>query len=275
MRTWKVGELAKQTGLTVRTLHHYDQIGLLSPSHRTAAGHRLYVEDDVARLQQVASLRNLGFPLEEIRDVLNDKRMSPLQVVQLHADRLREQVKVQQRLVQRLDALAEGLRMAETVSADELIQSIEEITMFEKYYTPEQMDYLAQRREEVGEGRIKEVEAEWPRLMGEVRAEMEAGTDPCDPRVQEMARRWKGLVEEFTGGNEGIRQSLGNLYQNEGAVHGMDMSAMRPMMEYVGRAWACPQSGTGDLPNKPPARRRCRAGGRCVSASGRLLVETS
>jgi DNA-binding transcriptional MerR regulator len=241
MRTWKVGELAKQTGLTVRTLHHYDEIGLLSPSHRTAAGHRLYVEDDVARLQQVASLRNLGFPLEEIRDVLNEKRMSPLQVVQIHADRLREQVRSQQRLVERLDALAEGLRMAETVSADQLIQTIEEITMFEKYYTPEQMDYLAQRREQVGEARIKEVEAEWPRLMDEVRAEMERGTDPCDPRVQEMARRWKGLVEEFTGGNEGIRQSLGNLYQNEGTVHGMDVACMRPLMEYVGRAWGCGQ----------------------------------
>jgi DNA-binding transcriptional MerR regulator len=242
MRTWKVGELAKQTGLTVRTLHHYDEIGLLSPSHRTAAGHRLYVEDDVARLQQVASLRNLGFPLEEIRDVLNEKRMSPLQVVQLHADRLREQVRSQQRLVERLDALAEGLRTAETVSADQLIQTIEEITMFEKYYTQEQMDYLAQRREQVGEARIKEVEAEWPRLMDEVRAEMERGTDPCDPRVQEMARRWKGLVEEFTGGNEGIRQSLGNLYQNESTVHGMDVAGMRPLMEYVGRAWGCGQA---------------------------------
>ncbi|HEX6372151.1 MAG TPA: MerR family transcriptional regulator [Longimicrobium sp.] len=241
MRTWKVGELAKQTGLTVRTLHHYDQIGLLSPSHRTAAGHRLYVEDDVARLQQVASLRNLGFPLEEIRDVLNDRHMSPLQVVQLHADRLRAQVRSQRRLLELLDALAEGLRTAEAVSADQLIQTIEEITMFEKYYTPEQMDYLAQRREQVGEARIKEVEAEWPRLMDQVRAEMDAGTDPCDPRMQELARRWKGLIEEFTGGNEGIRQSLGNLYQNESTVHGMDVAGMRPLMEYVGRAWACPQ----------------------------------
>lgn len=241
MQTWKVGELAKRTGLTVRTLHHYDQIGLLSPSHRTAAGHRLYVDDDVARLQQITSLRSLGFPLEEIRDVLNQKRLSPLQVVQLHADRLREQVKSQQRLVERLDALAAGLREAEAVSAEQLIQTIEEITMFEKYYTPEQLDYLAQRREQVGEERIKEVEAEWPRLMAEVRAEMERGTDPCDPRVQEMARRWKGLVEEFTGGNEGVRQSLGNMYQNESTVHNMDMSSMRPLMEYVGRAWGCPQ----------------------------------
>src|SRR5688500_4617742 len=229
MRTWKVGELAKRTGLTVRTLHHYDQIGLLSPSHRTAAGQRLCVENDGARLQQVTSLRSLGLPLEEIRDVLNDRRMSPLQVVQLHADRLREQVKTQLRLVERLDALAAGLREAETVSADELIQTIEEITMFEKYYTPEQMDYLKERREQVGEARIKEVEGEWPRLMDEVRAEMEAGTDPCDPRVQDLARRWKGLIAEFTGGNEGIRQSLGNLYQNESTVHGMDVAGMRPL----------------------------------------------
>ena len=108
--------------------------------------------------------------------------------------------------------------------------------MFEKYYTPEQMDYLAQRREQVGDARIKEVEAEWPRLMDQVRAEMDAGTDPCDPRVQEMARRWKGLIEEFTGGNEGVRQSLGNLYQNESTVHGMDVAGMRPLMEYVGKA---------------------------------------
>lgn len=243
MQTWKVGELAKRTGLTVRTLHHYDQIGLLSPSHRTAAGHRLYVADDVARLQQVTSLRGLGFPLEEIRSVLDQQRLSPLQVVQLHADRLREQVKTQQRVVERLDALAQGLRTAETVSAEQLIQTIEEITMFEKYYTPEQLDYLIkQRREQVGEARIREVEAEWPRLMDEVRARMDAGTDPCDPRVQELARRWKGLIEEFTGGNEGIRQSLANLYQNEGTVHGMDVASMRPLMEYVGRAWGCAQA---------------------------------
>ena len=243
MRTWKVGELAKQTGLTVRTLHHYDQIGLLSPSHRTAAGHRLYVEDDVARLQQVASLRNLGFPLDDIRGVLNERRMSPLQIVQLHADRLREQVRTQQRLVERLDALAAGLQQAEQPSADQLIQTIEEITMFEKYYTPEQMDYLAQRREQVGEARIKEVEAEWPALMAQVQAELDRGTDPCDPRVQELARRWKGLVEEFTGGNEGVRQSLGNLYQNEENVRGMNVASMRPLMEYVGRAWGCAQPG--------------------------------
>ena len=58
-----MGELAKETGLSVRALHHYDEIGLLWPSRRTEAGHRLYEPSDVLRLQQVRSLKHLGFGL--------------------------------------------------------------------------------------------------------------------------------------------------------------------------------------------------------------------
>ena len=75
----KVGELAKRTGLTIRTLHHYDEIGLLKPSGHTESGHRLYTADDIARLQQVISLRQLGFSLEEVRDCLDRPDFSPLE----------------------------------------------------------------------------------------------------------------------------------------------------------------------------------------------------
>ncbi|HKO00391.1 MAG TPA: MerR family transcriptional regulator, partial [Thermoanaerobaculia bacterium] len=68
---FKVGELAKRTGMSVRTLHHYDAIGLLQPSRRSESGHRLYDRDDVARLQQIKSLRQLGFALDEIRELLD------------------------------------------------------------------------------------------------------------------------------------------------------------------------------------------------------------
>ena len=61
----KVGELARRTGLTIRTLHHYDEIGLLKPSGHTESGHRLYTSSDITRLQQVVSLRQLGFSLDE------------------------------------------------------------------------------------------------------------------------------------------------------------------------------------------------------------------
>src|SRR5207253_3491412 len=80
----KVGELARRTGLTIRTLHHYDEIGLLKPSLHTESGHRLYTADDVARLQQIVSLRQLGFALEEVKGCLDRSDFSPLEVIRLH-----------------------------------------------------------------------------------------------------------------------------------------------------------------------------------------------
>jgi DNA-binding transcriptional MerR regulator len=61
----KVGDLAKQTAVSVRTLHYYDEIGLLSPSGRTESGYRLYATQDIVRLQQIVSLRQIGFSLEK------------------------------------------------------------------------------------------------------------------------------------------------------------------------------------------------------------------
>src|SRR5947199_3069727 len=111
----KVGELARRTGLTVRTLHHYDEINLLKPSLHTEAGHRLYTARDVARLQQVLSLRQLGFSLEEVRACLDRPGFEPLEVIRRHAARLREQIASQRRLCARLEALAAHLRAAEEV----------------------------------------------------------------------------------------------------------------------------------------------------------------
>src|SRR5436190_18831190 len=116
----KVGELARRTGLTVRTLHHYDEIGLLKPSLHTEAGHRLYTDGDVSRLQQVVSLRQLGFSLEEVRDCLNRPGFSPLEVVDLHLRRLSEQIVLQQQLCERLEAIAVRLREAGEVTAEDI-----------------------------------------------------------------------------------------------------------------------------------------------------------
>ncbi len=67
---WRVGELSAATGLTVRTLHHYNQIGLLTPARRSGGGHRLYSAEDVRRLMFIVILRRAGLPLTEIKDVL-------------------------------------------------------------------------------------------------------------------------------------------------------------------------------------------------------------
>lgn len=238
MGAMKVGELARRTGLTVRTLHHYDEIGLLRPSLYTDAGHRLYTTGDVARLQQVLSLRQLGFALEEIRDCLDRPGFSPLEIIRLHVARLREQIHLQRELCDRLEAIAAHFGEAEEVSADEFLQTIEVMNMIEKYYTPEQLAQLETRRKEVGEERIQQVQQEWQTLFADVKSAMDGGIDPGDARAQELARRWFGLVSEFTGGDPGIFKSLRNMYQSEENVAGMDVKAMQPMTDYIQKAAA-------------------------------------
>ena len=234
----KVGELARRTGLTVRTLHHYDEMGLLKPSLHSEAGYRLYTRDDVARLQQVLSLRQLGFALEEIRDCLDRPGFAPLEVIRLHVTRLREQIELQRKLCERLEALAEHFRTAEEVSADEFLYTIEVMTMIEKYYTPEQMAQFEARAKEVGQEAIDQAPQQWADLFTAVNAEMEAGTDPADPKAQELAKRWLALVTLATGGDPGIFNSLRSMYETEDNVMGRDTKAMRPVMEYIQKAAA-------------------------------------
>jgi DNA-binding transcriptional MerR regulator len=72
MKAYTVSQLAGMAGVSVRTLHHYDQIGLLVPSARTAAGYRLYQEQDLLRLQQILFYKELDLPLAEIARILDD-----------------------------------------------------------------------------------------------------------------------------------------------------------------------------------------------------------
>jgi hypothetical protein len=129
-------------------------------------------------------------------------------------------------------------RGADGVRAAKFIEVMEATAMIEKYYTKEQFDLLEQRKQYVGDARIKEVEAEWPRLMAEVRVQMEKGTDPKDPVVQALAKRWNGLLVEFTGGDPGIERSLKTMYLSESTApqkFGMPTDMMK-LAEFIRRA---------------------------------------
>lgn len=235
---FKVGELARRTGLTIRTLHHYDEIGLLKPSLHTEAGHRLYTAADVARLQQVLSLRQLGFGLDEVRGCLDQGDFSPLEVIRLHVSRLREQIEMQRGLCERLEALAAYFDRAGEVSAESFLQTIEVMNMIENYYTPEQLESFKKRREEAlarGQDIAAQGTADWGELLAQYKAEMEKGSDPADPRLQALEKRRQELVNAFTGGDKAIEQNLTRLWKEQGdklcAQYGMDPK----LMEYLGK----------------------------------------
>lgn len=130
VRTWKVGALAKATGLTVRTLHHYDEIGLLKPSTRLAGGHRLYDAEDVARLYRIIRLRQLGFPLTQVAQVLAEPEWQLAPAIERHLAEARDRAAAASRLCSRLAAMATELAQQENPSPQDLYSTIEEmITM--------------------------------------------------------------------------------------------------------------------------------------------------
>jgi len=237
----KVGELARRTGLTVRTLHHYDEIALLKPSLHTEVGHRLYTAGDVARLQQVLSLRQLGFSLEEVRDCLNGGRFSPLKVIGLHLTRLREQIGLQQ-LCERLEALAAHLHAAGEVSAEEFLRTIEVMTMMENLYTPEQNKQFAEVGKQTGPEEIRAVEQAWTALLQEVRAGRDL--DPATPQAQALARRWDELSERTMRGYQAfpeLKQAIADNYQ-QGRFEGHALAPQAADFAFIERVKAARQA---------------------------------
>lgn len=120
---WKVGELAAEAGLTVRTLHHYDRIGLVRPAGRTYSGHRRYNEADVQRLYQVLALRQLGLGLDQIAKVLAGKA-EMAQVLAAHRDYLAAQLATTQDLHARVAALAATAKNRPDISGNHFLALI-------------------------------------------------------------------------------------------------------------------------------------------------------
>jgi DNA-binding transcriptional MerR regulator len=244
VRALKVGELAKRTGLTVRTLHHYDEIELVRPSLRTESGHRLYTAADVTRLQQVLSLRQLGFALEEIRACLARADFSPVEVIRLHVERLREQIELQRGLCARLEALADHFRPAGEVSVEQFLQTIESMTMIENYYPPDQLEALRKRREEAAAAGVdvaRQGQEAWATLFTDLKELMDAGVDPADPRAQAIEQRRRELVNAFTGGDKGIEESLTRLWKEQGDKMATQYGYDPKLMEYLGKVVAAGQ----------------------------------
>ena len=128
-RRWQIGELAKQTGLSIRALCHYDELGLLSPSERSAAGYRLYAEPDVRRLYRLVALRQLGFPLDEIASLIDAGEPDLAETARRHLGRVERELESQKRLRRRLAPMVEALDRSEEPSIDQFIEATEVTTV--------------------------------------------------------------------------------------------------------------------------------------------------
>ena len=129
-RLRKIGEIADATGMTIRALHYYEEVGLLAPTARTDAGHRLYGPDAVERLYRISLLRQLGVPLDGIRTSLADDGAGLRSLMTEHLTTIDTRLAAEHRLRGRLVALVGTLETDEDTTGD-LLSILEEMTMLE------------------------------------------------------------------------------------------------------------------------------------------------
>ncbi|MGW0959262.1 MerR family transcriptional regulator [Streptomyces gelaticus] len=220
---YPVGQVAGFAGVTVRTLHHYDGIGLLSPSGRSRSGHRRYDDGDLDRLQQILFYRELGFPLDEIAVLLDDPRADP-----------QEHLRRQHRLLS--DRIAELRRMADAVeTAMEARKMGINLTPEEKFEVfggkdPEEHAEEAERRwggtdlyAESQRRAARYTKDDWKRMQAEVdewtaayEALMEAGEPATGERAMDLAEAHRRHIGKwFYECSAEMHRGLGEMYVSD------------------------------------------------------------
>jgi len=217
-RTYQPHEFAKRAGVTIRALHHYDRLGLLKPSGRTAAGYRLYTDRDLVRLEQIVALKFIGFPLSQIRELLNRKDLDVTAMLRQQRRIIAEKRDHLDRAIRAIKRAEQTLASGEQTDWEPFRKIIEVIQMqtrkdwMKKYYTEEQLENLRKRWS-------PEVQAEsergWAELVRDVEAAIARGETPESETGLKLAERKQKLINLFTGGDPGIVKNLQKLYEDE------------------------------------------------------------
>jgi DNA-binding transcriptional MerR regulator len=222
----KIGELAKRTGLTVRALHHYDSIGLLSPSARSDAGYRLYTPADIARLHQVLALRQCGLSLADIGTTLTTDEIPLAAIVSRQIAMLTQQIAGADALRARLQRLQGQLARGQEPDLADWLTTLEHMTMFDKYFTPEELKELPLYQA------TPAITDEWQALVAAVQAQMDAGAQATDPEPQALAHRWMHMVKRDTANNPVLFAKLNAMHEQEPSLQAS--SGVTPaLMQFV------------------------------------------
>jgi len=224
----KIGELAKRAGLTVRTLHHYDKIGLLKPSARSDSGYRLYDGDDIARLYRVQALRRLDLSLADIAQLLKGASSDLHGVIEQQIVGLERQIAQAVELRDRLRSLSKQLREEREPSLDYWLTTLEMMSMYGKYFTAAEIEGL-RRRKEAGAGNSGLV---MQPIVVKMRALMDGGMSPRSPQAQELAKRWQQIMRGVMGEDPRMFVKLENMHRNEPSVQSLT-GVDGEMIDYV------------------------------------------
>jgi DNA-binding transcriptional MerR regulator len=223
----KVGELAKRTGLTVRTLHHYDSIGLLRPTGRSDSGYRLYSRDDVARLHGIQTLRRMGLSLADVAQWLDGGTVTLQAILARQIDALDQEIAQSQALRERLGVMQTILAGGGQPQIDDWLTSLSMMNTLEQYFSAGELKLVFER--------WKRCASEWPPLLQAVREAMERDVPTDSLELQPLARQWMEVSARWMDGDMALLNRWGRMLREEPGLplpQGMD----RRLLEYINQA---------------------------------------
>jgi DNA-binding transcriptional MerR regulator len=227
----KVGELAQRAGLTVRALHHYDAIGLLTPSARSDAGYRLYNRADIGRLHQIQALRRFGVSLADIATFLASPDADLGRIVDQQIAALDRQISQAGQLRGQLALLQEQLRSGQEPELAGWLGTLEMMTLYDRYFSKEELKRLPLLSNDGARM------AEWRAIVAKVRALKDAGVPPDDARACQLAHHWMIMAERDTDGNPDFAVRINAMHDREPALMGQ-LGAIPELMAYVKAAFS-------------------------------------
>ncbi|GGX28422.1 MerR family transcriptional regulator [Streptomyces chryseus] len=199
--SYSVGQVAGFAGVTVRTLHHYDGIGLLSPSARSHAGHRRYDDADLDRLQQILFYRELGFPLDEVAALLDDPRVDPREHLRRQHELLSGRIAKLQEMAAAVETALEARKMGINLTPEEKFEVFGDHDPDQYAEEVEQRWGSSEAYEQSQRRAASYTKDDWQRIKEEnagntagLVAAMEDGAAPDSVRAMDLAEEHRLLI---------------------------------------------------------------------------------
>jgi len=222
-RTYQVKDVARITGVSIRTLHHYDAIGLLVPGARTAAGYRLYTGADLLRLQQILIGRELGLPLEEIRRSLDDSRFDRKAALLDQRERLRERARQTDAMIRAIDAALDGLDGRDTkgeMNVNELFQGFDparyEDEARSRWGTTDAYAESAKRTQRYTPDDWQALKTEQSAVYAAALSALKTGTTASSAEAMDIAERHRLTIDRwFYPCSHDMHRGLASMYESD------------------------------------------------------------
>lgn len=216
-RAYKVKEVAQLSGVTVRALHHYDAIGLLSPKRRTSAGYRLYGDDDLLRLQQILVYRELGLPLEKIKKILADPDFDSERALVEQRRQLQARVDQTHAMIAAVDVALQTLRGERPMSTKDIFGGFDpskhEAEAEQRWGDTPAYAESQRRTKGYSEEDWARIKAETDALMKRIAAAHAAGTAATDAAAMDLAEEHRLQIDRFYYPcSHATHEGLGQMY---------------------------------------------------------------